>query len=371
MKKAFLWMFSLLLSVLPFSALAAENALVWTQDGYRIIAVNDEGHGLLLSQAVKIKDGLIISVGAQMTLMDQKAQTLWTHVVEGDGADKLEQALVVEDQGWIAAGSSASGDLDNGWHEGWYEEFEAKTDGWILRMDGDGEVLWNRCYGGTDWDSFKAICPAWDGGWIAVGETCSVDGDVSGLHGVEEIFVETDAWVVHIGENGDILWQKTLGGSKSDALFGIAPVPGGYLAVGRTNSADGDVSGALGNLDGWVVQLDLEGKIVRQACHGGDDEEQLTTLAQGPEGWLAAGFTWSGLPEGHASDAWVLGLDEKGESLFEAQFGNQKQNLASYAVWVDSFWAVAGVTQETERPPEWIVELQPDGSQWKLIRGEF
>ncbi len=366
-----MWILLPLLFGLPLSAHADPNAMIWTQDGYRILAMNDEGRGLLLSQAVKEKDGLIVSVGAQYTLLDENAGSVWSRVAEGDGADKLEQALAVEGEGWIAVGSSASGDMDNGWHEGWYEEFEAKTDGWVVRVDRDGEILWNHCYGGTDWDSFKSICPAWDGGWIAVGETYSMDGDVSGLHGVEEAFVESDAWAVHIGENGDILWQKSLGGTESDAFFGVSPAPGGYLAVGRTNSSDGDVSGALGNLDGWVVRMDLEGNILRQACYGGEEEDQLTALAQGNGGWLAAGRTWSRLPDGRGSDAWVVGLDENGETLFGGQFGNEKQNLASYAVWVDEFWAVAGVTQETERPPEWIVAVQPDGSAWKLIRGEF
>jgi hypothetical protein len=54
-----------------------------------------------------------------------------------------------------------------------------------------------------------------------VGSTDSNDGDVSGGHG------GTDAWVVRINKNGEIKWQKPLGGSGYEELRQIAPTPHG------------------------------------------------------------------------------------------------------------------------------------------------
>lgn len=372
LKKIRIPFLALALAFAPFAARAEGNALIWTKDGYRSVAMDGQARGLQLIQDAEEVDGIVVGVGARFTLLDREANTIWSNMIDGDGTDKLSQALPVGEDGWIAVGASSSSDLDNGWHEGWYDEYEPKTDGFVARISAEGEPLWTRCYGGTDWDSFSALCPAPDGGWILVGETVSGDGDVSGRHASGELFDEPDAWVVHIDDAGEIVWQKLLGGSGADAFYGVFPAGDGYLAVGTTNSPDGDVQGLNGQMDGWAVRLDAEGNILSQACYGGEEEDYLTTLAQGPDGtFLAGGYTWSGVESGSGYDAWVVALDRTGAMEWEQRFGNHKLNHVSYIAWAKTFWAVAGVTQETERPPEWVVQVEPDGSVWEIIRGKF
>ena len=53
-----------------------------------------------------------------------------------------------------------------------------------------------------------------------------------------------------------IEWQKCLGGSSGDVAFDIRQTSdGGYIVVGETKSSDGDVSGNHGDDDVWVVKL--------------------------------------------------------------------------------------------------------------------
>lgn len=369
MKKIALFGLALLLA-LPLAALA--DAIVQTREGYRIAWENGAGEALLLSRRERLEDGLVVDVDAAYTLLDAKANTLYSKWFGGDGQDVLSHAVPVASGGWLAAGASSSGDLSNGWHEGWYDTFETKTDGWVVRIAEDGEVLWNRCYGGTDWDSFAAVCEAWGGGFILAGQTQSRDGDVEGWHGSGELFEKADGWVVCIDEAGEMLWQRTLGGSGEDALYGVCAVEGGYLLVGETDSLDGDVEGALGDTDGWVVLLSAEGELLWQACYGGPSEDKLVFIAEGEGGYLAIGHSWTmdrTLSRQH-SEGWALGLDASGRVLYEARFGNDKNQQTRYAGWTGDFWAVTGYTQYMAEETEWIVSLQPDGT-WSLARGEW
>ena len=83
------------------------------------------------------------------------------------------------------------------------------------------------------------------------GYTESNDGDVSGYHGGDY-----DAWVVKLNSSGDILWQKCLGGTIDDRAYSIQQTSdGGFIVAGFTVSNDGDVSGNHGASDAWVVKL--------------------------------------------------------------------------------------------------------------------
>jgi hypothetical protein len=100
-----------------------------------------------------------------------------------------------------------------------------------------------------------------EGGYILAGQTSSEDGDVpGGTHGFN------DGWIVNLNHKGNLLWQKALGGSMfEDFEQVISCNDNGYLAVGATNSNDGDVSGLHGESeDAWIVKLDKSGDLLWQ-----------------------------------------------------------------------------------------------------------
>src|SRR2546422_8987771 len=94
-----------------------------------------------------------------------------------------------------------------------------------------------------------------DGGFLFAARSNSNDGDVtSGHHGS---LGTSDFWVVKIGSIGNIIWQKSLGGTGVDAPFGLARTDdSAFVLAGYSNSNDGDVSGNHGDYDIWVVKID-------------------------------------------------------------------------------------------------------------------
>ena len=217
------------------------------------------------------------------------------------------------------AGRTCSYDGDvSGWHEG-YDPYEGYplSDCWVVKLNSRGEIEWQRCLGGSYEDWAYSIQQTSDGGFIVAGETCSNDGDVSGNHG------EYDFWVVKLNSSGEIEWQRCLGGSDYDYASSIQQtLDGGFIVAGYTKSNDGDVSGWHEGYDPyggdplpdcWVVKLNSSGEIEWQRCLGGSEIDGAKSIQQTTEGgFIVAGYSESN--DGDVSgnhgegDAWVVKL---------------------------------------------------------------
>ena len=129
---------------------------------------------------------------------------------------------------YIVAGTTRSNDFeyDVTWH--------LKAGGpdiVVGELDTAQKWIWKKNYGGNNIDELLSIQPANDSGYILLGTTTSNSGDVSGNHG------GMDIWVVRLGSRGEILWQKCFGGSGNDAASFIEKVNGdGYIFIGSSRS---------------------------------------------------------------------------------------------------------------------------------------
>jgi hypothetical protein len=218
----------------------------------------------------------------------------------GTGSERFHGVIKTLDGGFLAVGHATSTDGD-------VKSNDGGVDAWVVKLDRDGNIEWEKTYGGSEQESFTDVTPTWDG-FILIGSTTSDDGDVSNYHG------GSDMWVVKINNNGILQWQKTLGGSDYEEAREIASaINGVYLITGVTNSNDGDVTGNHGLGDGWVITIDENGKMLKQKTYGGSNTDVLNTIATRWDGsFVTAGWTDSndGDVSGNKgkSDAWVLSV---------------------------------------------------------------
>ena len=157
------------------------------------------------------------------------------------------------DGGYVVAGFSLSTDEDvAGHHKG--NKGQVNADYWIVKLNPAGAIQWQKCLGGKLDDKAHSVRQTADGGYVVAGYSLSNDGDVSGNHGRQ------DYWIVQLDAGSNIQWQKSLGGSLDDFCYSVLQKnDDGYVAVGSTNSNNGDVSGNHGNVDYWVISLDGAG----------------------------------------------------------------------------------------------------------------
>ncbi|NUO02050.1 MAG: DUF11 domain-containing protein, partial [Saprospiraceae bacterium] len=295
----------------------------------------------------------------------------WYGGSKNDYAFDVEQTI---DGGYVVAGATQSDDGDVTGHHG-----QNETDFWVIKLSESGDIAWQKALGGSSWDEARSIRQTNDGGYIVAGSSESNDGDVSGNHGSK------DYWIVKLNETGDIVWQKSLGGSGEDQPFEIQETSdGGYIAVGFSHSNDGDVSGNHGDADYWVVKLNATGNIQWQKSLGGASIDEALSVQQARNGgYIVAGVSRStdGQVAGNhgGMDYWVVKLNDSGDTEWQKCLGGSS-NETPYSIRqaYDGGYVLAGWTISTDGDVSghhgdadfWVVKLDEAGNlEWQKCLG--
>src|SRR6185436_10657915 len=187
-----------------------------------------------------MKKIILILAGFCFLFSDVFGQNIeWQKCLGGSQYDDGGYIQAASDGGFIVAGTTSSLDGDVTGNHG-YQDY------WIVKLDNMGSMQWQKCYGGSNTDYATSIIRTADNGYFLTGSSSSNDGDVSGNHGQE------DVWVVKTDSAGNLQWQKSRGGTQQE--YGNAAYQtndGGFIIAGSTNSDDGDVSGLHQNEDFW------------------------------------------------------------------------------------------------------------------------
>ncbi|MEO8148173.1 MAG: T9SS type A sorting domain-containing protein [Bacteroidia bacterium] len=191
----------------------------------------------------------------------------------------------------------------------------------IVKLDANGNVQWQKSLGGSSYEVGYCIIQTYDSGYAVSGYTYSNDGDVTGNHGFY------DYWVVKLNATGTIEWQKSLGGTNDDRANSIIQTfDSGYIVAGFSNSNDGDVIGNHGDYDYWVVKLNSSGSIQWQKSLGGTDDDEASSIIQiSDSGYVVAGYTFSNDSDvmfNHGGfDCWIVKLDTLGTIQWQQSLG--------------------------------------------------
>ncbi len=270
----------------------------------------------------------------------------WQKCLGGRYDDQAFSIRQTADRGYIISGytSSANGDV-SGFHGG-------NGDCWVVKLDSSGTMQWGKCLGGGNFDGGRDAVQTKDGGYIVAAFTTSADGDVSGNHG------SYDGWVVKLNSNGNILWQKCLGGSGADDLYAIEQTTDdGFIIAGKTASSDGDVTFNHGSDDSWVVKLTASGTLQWQKTLGGSAAEAARAIRQTTDGgYIVAGYSNSsdGDVTGHhgpanKNDFWVMKLNGSGSLQWQKSLGGTNEDVAHAVLQTtDGGYMIGGYTYSSD-----------------------
>jgi len=193
---------------------------------------------------------IILLVAIATTVFSQNIGIVWQQCFGGNEQDHAYDIVNIPD-GFFIVGSTESNDGDVSFNNG-------IIDGWLIRTDNSGNIIWEKTYGGSSGDGFRRIFPDNSGNYILVGGSGSSDGDISN----DPYPDSEDFWIVKIDIDGNIIWDKIVGGSFGDIIWNGSPtLDGGVVAVGWTYSNDGDVSVHYGGADTWAVKISSEGEL--------------------------------------------------------------------------------------------------------------
>mgnify|MGYP006137324901 CR=1 FL=1 len=168
-------------------------------------------------------------------------------------------------------------------------------DGYLVRTDDTGSVVWEKYYGGFDWDKFYDVELTPDGGFMLVGETNSFGAG------------DADAWIVKTDSLGNLEWEKFLGGKKKDIAHALISTKDGNYAFCGENASKNDTTKG----DAWLVKFDGTGKVVFDVTHEKvqyDYCKGLTETKNNGFALIGTSFSWN-YPK---SDIYLVKFDKNG-----------------------------------------------------------
>ncbi|MFH6959858.1 T9SS type A sorting domain-containing protein [Flavobacterium aquidurense] len=325
-----------------------------TRDGGFILAgTSSSGTGFQKKEDCKgITDYWVIK-------LDATGGEQWQRTIGGSGQDELLCAFQTKDGGYILGGSSSSGppvisntkpdakslattkaDLFNK-----SENSRGNMDYWIVKLDQQGDIEWQKTYGGQYADVLRSMEQTTDNGYILAGYSNS---PISGDKTVNNKGVG-DFWIIKINDTGEIQWQNTYGAEGDDQPYVIhQTIDGGYIVGGNSNSKNAltAMGGIVSNgTDYWVLKLDQDGGVLWSKTYDFGKVDILTSLvenrdqtyliggyAQGEnrrprEGIVGKAMNMVNKEKDGINDYIALKIDDKGEEIWSKTVGSAGEDI--------------------------------------------
>jgi hypothetical protein len=218
-------------------------------------------------------------------------------------------------------------------------------DGWLTKIDRNGNVIWSHTYGGKSVDRIRSVVELDDGGFMFTGGTKSNSLDVSGNHGMD------DLWAGRVDSLGNLLWNKVYGGSETDKAYHISKTSSNtFLLTGHSNSIDGDITNPHGALDGWIIEIDINGNLLWQNTIGGSNNDRFYRSFESSDGGIiTAGssasddFDVEGMDCLSGDSYFILKHDMNRNFMWGDCFGGSKSDISNDLVLLsDSSFVLMG-----------------------------
>lgn len=265
-----------------------------------------------------------------------------------------------------------------------------RVDTYLMRFQADSSHVWTRSFTGNTEFNAECVQQTRDGGFILAGGAKS-----------PSTFGEHDYWVIHLNGLGNPIWSRTFGGTNDEVVKVVFETVDGFILAGTSASGiNGNKATAnFGSNDFWIVNLDSMGNKVGEYSYGGSDAELLTSAILFPDGSLVlAGGSMSGVdgnktaPAFGGWDGWVVRVDAHGSKLWDQSFGagdldgiNSISSTADggFILGLDTLSSVGGnkTTPLIGLADYWVIKVLPEpphlrwepccfgsnGPQWKLM----
>jgi hypothetical protein len=315
---------------------------------------------------------------------DSLGNKLWDKTIGGNDFDRLNKIIPTNDGGYLLGGSSISGIGSDKTQasRGYY-------DYWIVKIDANGNKLWDKTFGGDNDDYLMTIIPTNDGNYILGGISRS------GISGDKTQYCQgsDDYWIIKINSSGDKIWDKRFGGNKYD-LFGdiVSTDDGGYILAGESYSDyTGDkTSFCDGVSDYWLVKIDSLGNKIWDKKFGGNDTDgtnasfidasRTKIIKTGDGKYLICGTSSSGISGDKTQssrgdlDLWAIKFDDAGDKIWDKTFGGNYRDAITSIVLTNDGNILLGATSASTFSGDktqdsrglydfWLVKINSNGDK--------
>lgn len=284
------------------------------------------GAGTELRYALNLTDGFLIvgnqflengDVNGYVAKIDGEGTLMWQTIIGGEKIDKLFSGAAASD-GFTVFGLSYSYNNNQG-------------AAWIVKLDAEGKVIWNKTYGGSVESALRSGVSAKDDGYVAAGYT-----DALGQ-------ANYDFYLLKVTSDGTLAWNKTYSKTESQKAYAMTAATDGYVLVGENVSTQTST-------DAHVLKVDFDGNKLWEKTIGGSNSDSPSYVTPSKDGaFLVCGFTFSfGAGE---RDFWLFKISSSGQIQLSCTHGTAAFEEAYSVIETnDSAYVMAGWADPAGRP---------------------
>ncbi len=311
----------------------------------------------------------------------QKPDTLWTKTMGGSLNDcggyvtgtKPKAARNIQGDIFIGGTTESS--------DGYFHQNKGIYDCFVIKLTQNGDTLWSKTYGGEKADYLTDIIALSDGGALFCGYTFSTVSDFGAHHGLSD---EDDGFIVRIDGNGNIVWGRQYGGFSFAGLSGSEKLTrlidlgtDNYIALGQTNSNNGDLTIDFTKFNcGWLLKINGSGNIIqsKKIAHSDHSEFNSNIFYDGALLTDSDAIITHGETQYFSSGwkIWTIKTDTNGNVLWQKNLGCNIDNQAgaitstgnNHVVFTSGVYGASGdVTLPAHWGTDfWVVDLDSSGT---------
>ena len=250
----------------------------------------------------------VSALAASDSLVQSSTELIWERTYGGKGDDRAFYAAPTKDGGFLIVGSTTS-----------FSEGEPTA--WIVRIDSDGNMLWNKTFPKRNGSEFRHVLKTEDG-FLLVGNTFASSGDSDGM-------------IIRIDEEGGVLWNITTGGPTVDRLLSATETADGFVTVGLTFPSTANGS------DAWVINTNLDGEVIWNRTYGQSGDNAARAIVPAENGsCIVAGYTNS--TEEGKYQFWLFKIDKQGALLWNRTYGVSESEKAIALAEAENGYLIVG-----------------------------
>ena len=275
-----------------------------------------------------------------LPLQGKQKKIIFNKIFETTGNDVFYSIQPTDDKCYVASGMTES-------------KAKNKSDMWIIKINQNAEIVWEKTYGGPGWNKAKFVKQTKDHGYIGIGET------------IPEKSLTRYVRIFKLDEDGDLDWGKIFQYGDDNEINCIQELADGNFIITGSYFLREEKKSFL-----WVMKLDKEGKVIWSKKYGGSDWDCGNYIQQTVEG----GFIITGHTQDQQTllkDLWLVKINQNGGYDWQMSYGNGSWNSGRYVyASQDNDYSVIGYTYslETKKSKLWFLKVDSRGS---MIRGKI
>lgn len=334
--------------LIPLQGLAQDGAMfqrtiggVGTEEMTALITTADGGYALLGMTTSNSAGGYDLYV----VRLDANGDTLWTRTVGGSGNDKSMDLVQTGEGdfvllGWTNGFGGQTDDLllvkmDAAGTVLWAKRVDVPTDeqeyvgvlhalpggdllvgattqfgaglldACVMRLSGEGEVVWATSYGQPDYDECRGLVPTADGGFMLAGRTTSYNGGAY------------NTMMLKGTESGEVSWVRVYGDSFFDTPIDLEAVPNGYMVAGSTTTF------GAGSYDSFLMNVSPAGSVIWAKTYGNAWAEYATDVQATADGGCVLLGRLS--TQSLLDQLFLIRTDAQGDTLWTRNYGGDAE----------------------------------------------